>query len=185
MRLASRFDFLPRDFRPPSLLDEAFDKHRSLFRAGRYQMYFLVELATGQDQIAGPPQILPSALSSDVTFEGLKPPTLKRTQVSLDQVSDFHELAVGLPILLVNVPILRVQDDPNSHLRYNHYYPRWIYDQYRLYLGEEASTQGWKLLDLWDMFSPGYFTDTPLHLNFEGHRLLAERLGPEIERECQ
>jgi hypothetical protein len=184
-RLATRFDFLPGDFRSPNLLDEAFTQNRSLFRAGRYQLYSLVELASGQDQIAGPPQVLPSKLSPDVMFEGLKPPTLNRAQVSLDQIADFHELAGNLPVLLVNEPILRVSDDPNSTLRYNHYYPRWIYDQYRDYLLAEAAAQSWWSLDMWDMFSPEYFTDTPLHLNPEGHRLLAERLAPEIERECQ
>jgi lysophospholipase L1-like esterase len=73
---------------------------------------------------------------------------------------------------------------PNTDIRYNSYYPRWVYDQYRQYLDEAADQNGWDYLDLWNMFPPNYFTDTPLHLKPEGERQLAEALVPAIQKFC-
>jgi len=184
-RLARRFDFLPRDYDAPDWWDGIFGRNRSLFRVARYQFYSLIQMATHQDQIAGPPQVPATELSPDETFEGLKPPTLRRNQVSLDQVEDFYNLADGLPVLLVNEPILIMKGIPNSDVRYNSYYPRWVYDQYRSYLAEAAAINGWHYLDLWDMFPAESFADTPLHLNSEAHRILAEALAPEIQKACR
>ena len=156
----------------------------ALFRVTRFQLYPLIALATGRDQIVGPPQKLPAELSADQTFEGLKPPRLRPQQVSLDQVSDFHELADGVPVLLVNEPMLIVEGVKNSDVRYNSYYPRWVYDQYRQYLQAAAGENGWNYLDLWDAMAPKYFEDTPLHLTPDGQRLLAEMLAPHIQALC-
>jgi lysophospholipase L1-like esterase len=184
-KLAQRFDFLPKDYQPLSLLDEVFNQQRALFRTIRYQLYPMIQFATGIDQIPGPPEIMPAGLSSDTTFEGLKPPTLRKSQVSLDQVQDFYELAGRTPVLLINEPMLILSGIPNSDIRYNSYYPRWVYDQYRQYLGEAAYQNGWNYLDLWNLFPPDYFTDTPLHLTPDGQHKLAETLAPSIQKACQ
>ena len=184
-KLANRFDFLPKDYQPLSLLDEIFNQQRAFFRTIRYQLYPMIQFATGIDQIPGPPETMPAGLSSDTTFEGLKPPTLRKSQVSLDQVQDFYDLAGKTPVLLINEPMLILSGIPNSDVRYNSYYPRWVYDQYRQYLGEDASQNGWDYLDLWDLFPPGYFTDTPLHLTPYGEQKLAETLAPSILKACQ
>jgi hypothetical protein len=183
-RLARRFDFLPRDYETPDLLDKLFTRNRALFRTLRFQLYSLIQLATQQDQIPGPPQIPASELSADENFEGLKPPTLRENQVSIDQVNDFFELADTVPILLVNEPILIMSGIPNSDVRYNSYYPRWVYDQYRHFVAEAAARNDWRYLDLWDMFPAKFFADTPLHLTPEAHRTLAESLAPEILATC-
>jgi hypothetical protein len=79
-KVAHRFDFLPRNYKSPSLMsqvvNQVIDQNRTLFRILRYQLYSLVNLATGLDQIPGPPEELPSQLSSNATFEGMKPPKL-------------------------------------------------------------------------------------------------------------
>jgi lysophospholipase L1-like esterase len=184
-QLAQRFDFLPRDYRAPTLLQKVFERNRQLFRVARFQLYSLIQIASGQDQIAGPPQVLPTELDSDIAFEGLKPPALRRAQVSLDQVEAFHALAGDVPVLLVNEPILIMTGMANSDLRYDSYYPRWVYDQYREYLNEAAVAQAWHYEDLWNAFPAEYFADTPLHLTPRGHRLLAEALAPAIQQECR
>ena len=183
-RLATRFDFLPRDYSPPAWDERLLAHDRSLFRAIRYQLYAAIQLATERDQIPGPPQIPAALLTADETFEGLRPPTLRRNQVSIDQVLDFYDLANGLPVLLVNEPILIMNGVANSDVRYNSYYPRWVYDQYRAYLAEAATSDGWNYLDLWDSFPEQAFADTPLHLKPEAHRELAELLAPQIEGMC-
>ncbi len=184
-KLGRRFDFLPKGYRPPGLFDEVLNDNRTLFRVTRYQLYSLVQAATRRDQIPGPPEIQPADLSADTTFEGLKPPTLRKAQVSLDQVSDFFSLSQAVRVLLVNEPMLVVSGVPNSDVRYNSYYPRWVYDQYRGYVREAAAENGWNYLDLWNAISPSYFTDTPLHLSPEGQRLLANALVSSIKRDCR
>jgi lysophospholipase L1-like esterase len=183
--LARRFDFLPRDYPAPTWLDNALSRNRSFYRVARYQLYSLIQLATGVDQLPGPPIDVPGALTADTTFEGLKPPTLRQAQVSLDQVADALKLAGGVPIILVNEPMQVLSGVPNSDVRYNGYYPRWVYDQYRQYLREAATQKGWDYLDLWNAFPASDFGDTPLHLVPKGQRELAQMLAPAIQKYCQ
>lgn len=183
-KLGRWFDFLPKDYSAPSWADDALSRNGSLFRVARYQTYSIVEAATGVDQLPGPPIEVPGNLTADTTFEGIKPPTLRAGQVSLDQVSDAYKLAGRVPILLVNEPMQILSGIPNSDVRYNGYYPRWIYDQYRQYLQQAATTNGWDYLDLWNAFPASSFGDTPLHLVPEGQQALARMLAPAIQRFC-
>ena len=80
LRLGRRFDFLPRDYVQPNLAQRLFDRNRSLFRVLRFQMYALVQLATRQDQVPGPPQVPAHDLSVDETFEGSSPPPFAATK---------------------------------------------------------------------------------------------------------
>ncbi len=83
----------------------------------------------------------------------------------------------GVPLLLLNEPIY-ISDGANSDIRYNTFYPRWAYDDYRAQLAAVAGGAGWHYLDLWDAIPPAEFTDTPVHLTPAGTRLLAETLAP-------
>ena len=183
-KLAHRFDFLPRDYEQPSILARFTDSSRTVFRVIRYQFYSLIELATGLDQIPGPPEELPAQLSRDASFEGMKPPRLNPTDVSLDQVRDFYQLAGNVPVILVNQPMLVLSNVPNSDIRYNDYYPRWVYDQYRQYLAEAAVKNHWEYLDLWNIFPSKYYTDTPLHLIPEGETELAKIISHNFIHRC-
>ncbi len=91
-------------------------------------------------------------------------------------------LAAHMPVVLINE--LSLEGVSNSGVRYNSYYPRWVYDQYRQYVADDAAQHGWNYLDWWNKFSPDYFTDTPLHLSPQGQHLLAEALAPSIEKGC-
>jgi hypothetical protein len=183
-RLGSRFRFLPKNYRAPTLADRFYDQNRTLFHVLRFDLFSLINISTGVDQIPGPPEVLPAGLSKDPSFEGMKPPTLNISQVSLDQVGAFYQLAQNTPVVLVNQPMLVLGGVLNSDVRYNDYYPRWVYDQYRQYLAEAAAKNSWNYLDLWNIFSPGFFTDTPLHLSVEGEQQLALRLAPAIQKGC-
>jgi hypothetical protein len=68
----------------------------------------------------------------------------------------------------------------NSDIRYNDLYPRWAYDLYREVVAAQARASSLTYLDLWKIIPPKYFTDTPLHLNVTGERLLAEQLSPSL-----
>ncbi|HUH98430.1 MAG TPA: SGNH/GDSL hydrolase family protein [Anaerolineales bacterium] len=183
-KLAHRFDFLPKNYHSPDLFTRIRDGNRTLFRILRYQLYSLVEIATGLDQIPGPPEELPAQLSSDQTFEGMKPPALNPTDISLDQVADFYKIAGSVPVILINEPMEVLTGVPNSSIRYNDYYPRWVYDQYREYASRAAAQNHWDYLDLWNVFPPSYYTDTPLHLIPAGETELAKMIAPAILRGC-
>lgn len=183
-KLAERFDFLPKNYGTFTLMDQITAKQRGLFRTIRYEAFSLINLATGVDQIQGNFEVAPHELSRDLVFEGMVPPTVKPSQLSIDQVEDFYMLAGSTPIVLVNEPILIEKNIPNSDVRYNYYYPRWVYDQYRQQLGEAASQNGWGYLDLWNIFPPDSFTNTPLHLNPQSERKLAETIAPSVQKAC-
>ena len=187
-KVAHRFDFLPRNYQSPSLMsqvvNQVINQNRTLFRILRYQLYSPVNLATGLDQIPGPPEELPSQLSSNATFEGMKPPKLDIAKVSLDQVRDFYQIAGNVPVILVNEPTQILTNVPNSNIYYNVYFPRWIYDQYRQYVSEAAMQNHWNYLDLWNVFPSSYFTDTPLHLIPQGETELAKMIATHVVQGC-
>lgn len=83
------------------------------------------------------------------------------------------------PLLLVNEPIF-VASGSNSDIRYNDFYPRWIYDDYRAYLETQARDDGIPYLDLWDVVPAAEFTDSPFHRSPAGEKLLADLITPSI-----
>ena len=97
----------------------------------RLQLYGVLWAATGVDQFYpekyDPPQ---RDLSADESFYGLEPPTLNESDLAFDVLEAGVKLAGGVPVLFVNEPIY-LSDGQNSDIRYNFYYPRWIFDQYR------------------------------------------------------
>jgi hypothetical protein len=183
-KLAHSFDFLPKNYQAADLSTRVTDQSRTLFRVLRYQLYSLINIATGLDQIPGPPEELPTQLSSDLTFEGMKPPTLNIANVSLDQVKDFEQMAGKVPVILINQPMQVLTNVPNSDVRYNDYYPRWVYDQYRQTMNTAAAQNHWNYLDLWNIFPLKYFTDTPLHLIPNGETELAKMIAPAVIKGC-
>jgi lysophospholipase L1-like esterase len=109
---------------------------------------------------------------------------LSADKVSIDQVRDFYQIAGNIPVILVNEPIKILTNVPNSNIYYNVYYPRWIYDQYRQYVSEAAAQNHWNYLDLWDIFPPSYYADTPLHLTPLGETELAKAIAPYVVQGC-
>lgn len=87
-------------------------------------------------------------------------------------------------MLIVNQPIF-IADGANSDLRYNAWYPRWAYDDYRRLMVNAASANGWALLDSWDALPPAVFTDSPVHFTPEGAQLLADQIAARFEADDQ
>jgi hypothetical protein len=102
-----------------------------------------------------------------------------RESLLLGAIDAGHKIAGDIPVILVNEPIF-VATGMNSDIRYNDLYPRWAYDQYREIVAAQARASSLTYLDLWNIIPPKYFTDTPLHLNVNGERLLAEQLSPTL-----
>jgi hypothetical protein len=157
-------------------------QRRDLADLIRLQLYGVMWAATGVDQVY--PEDYEAAqtdLAADPTFHGRTPPSLDPDSLSLDVLEAGIESAGGTPLLLVNEPILR-STGTNSGIRYNFFYPRWAYDQYRMILAEHAEENGWRYLDLWDIIPPGEFTNTAIHLNPAAEQTLAQAIASELNR---
>ena len=87
---------------------------------------------------------------------------------------------VGTRLLLVNEPIL-VGIGPNSHLNYDEFYERALYDAYREALsGYEQRHHIWSV-DLWNVVPAQYFTDSAHHMDAVGWKIVADHLAIELQ----
>jgi hypothetical protein len=158
---------------------------RALADWWRLQLYGVMWAATGIDQEI-PHEYTPRIedLSAEQDFHNLQPPHLSAEDLALGILQAGIRLAGDTPILLVNEPMF-ISQGQKSDMRYNFYYPRWSYDDYRRILQEQSQEQGWNYADLWDAIPPGEFTNTAVHLSPEGNRLLAGKILPLIKEIIQ
>jgi hypothetical protein len=139
-------------------------------------------------------------LWSSTGIDQVYPENYERAQIDLEANDDFHGLntfndalamdvldaglSTSIPTLLVNEPIL-ISNGLNSDIRYNFYYPRWAYDEYRQLLTEYARVYNWNYLDLWDVVPMNEFTNSAIHLTSSGENILAERIAEKIQSSCE
>jgi len=150
----------------------------------RLQLYGEMWGATGIDQVY--PAKFDAAqrdFNTDVTFHGRPGPTLDPASLALDVLPAGVRLAGNVPVTFVNEPIL-ISSGTNSSLRYDFYYPRWAYDQYRQIIGGMAQSQGWQYLDLWNLVDEKQFTNSAIHLTPAAEQMLAARVGQELVSSC-
>lgn len=148
----------------------------------RLQLLGLPWAATGIDQ-AIPTEYTPrqSDFEPDESWQSFPAPTTLTTDdLAFNLLQAGVERVGDTPLLIVNEPIYR-SNGRNNHLRYNAWYPRWAYDQYRTLLATTAATQGWPYADLWDAVPPDQFTDSPVHLTAQGTAVLLQALLPHLE----
>ena len=158
----------------------------------RLQLYGVQWASTGVDQFYPekyePPQ---HDLTAEKSFYGLQPPTLNEGDLAFDileagakadiahPADKDHPLPGDVPVLIVNEPIY-LSDGQNSDIRYNFYYPRWIFDQYRQAMTARARSNGWLYLDVWDLVPASEFTNSAIHLTPAGESLLAAQISQMI-----
>ena len=82
-------------------------------------------------------------------------------------------------MLIVNEPI-HIASGQNSDIRYNAFYPRWAYDQYREIMTAESQKSQCNYLDLWDAAPAGCFSDTSLHVSAQGEQWLIQGPNPTL-----
>lgn len=162
-----------------TIVNQIQDERRGLADWMRYQLYGVMWAATGIDQdLAQTWQAAQRDFKNDSAFN-------EKAEFDLAAALDFTpvikamELAGDTPIWLVNEPIL-ISGGENSQVRYNFFYPRWAYDAYRAALQSKADSEGWNFVDLWDLVPEDQFTNSAIHLNPEGERLLAEQMAQKI-----
>ena len=169
----------------PSKWDQTFvGQRRALADLLRLQMYGALWASTGIDQVY--PENYERAqtdLDANIEFHGMSQPSELRNALALDVLDALMNAADG-PTLLVNEPML-ISNGLNSDVRYNFFYPRWAYDEYRQTLSQHAGANGWNYLDLWDFVPSSEFTNSAIHLTPYGESLLAGKIAEAIQTTCR
>jgi hypothetical protein len=114
-------------------------------------------------------------LKADAAFQEFQPGEMPARELAMDVLQAGVLLAGKIPVIIVNEPIFLAQGQ-NSEIRYNPYYPRWAYDEFRELLQNKASSEGWHYLDLWNVVPAEAFTDNAIHYSPPGVDLVAERV---------
>ena len=177
-------DLDPSDpiFADPGFLERTIvGQRRALADLLRLQLLGFSWAATGIDQaIPAEYELRASDFDEDLSWLDYDEPLPLDDQVLAMEVLDAAAtLAGNTPVLVVNEPIF-ISAGRNSDLRYNAWYPRWAYDDYRARLADQAAGADWAYLDLWEAIPPAEFTDSPVHLTPAGAAQLADLLLPHL-----
>lgn len=152
-------------------------QRRNLADLIRLQLYGVMWAATGIDHFI-PPDYTPRMedLPGDLGFHELSPPVLSPEDLAFEVLEAGLVIAGDTPLLIVNEPMF-ISAGENSDIRYNFFYPRWAYDDYRQLLAAWTAGRNLPYLDLWDTIPAAEFTNSAVHMTAEGTAQLAERLG--------
>ncbi len=175
---------LPIDPNDPALVDPTFidqtlvGQRRALADWLRLQLFGFAWQNTAIDQVY-PDFNRPTNdfEAGDLAWSTFSEPAALTHDVLAFAMIDAGRAALDdIPLLIVNEPIY-IADGANSDARYNLWYPRWAYDQYRQLLADHANTRDYAFLDVWDFIEPERFTDSPVHYDAVGTRRLSEQLA--------
>lgn len=159
-------------------------RRRELADLMRLQLYGVAWSATGIDQHY-PIDFVPAQrdLEADQSFHDLLPGEMTETDLSLEVIVKAVDTLKDINFILINEPILISQGE-NSHLRYNFYYPRWAYDQYRDIMQAKMAESAIQYVDFWDLIPEKHFTNSAIHLDKEGELLLADEILSLVQENC-
>ncbi len=151
----------------------------------RLQIYGVMWSATGIDQVYPTDyERAQTNFEADESFHDFKPPDLNEDGLALNALEAGFRLAGKTPMILVNEPMI-ISSGANSDIRYNFFYPRWAYDDYRKMMTALSEQNGWTYIDLWNIVPANEFTNSAIHLTPAGEKLLAENLAPYILETCK
>ena len=157
-------------------------QRRVIFDWLRLQLYGVMWSATGVDQLyPADYERAQTDLEADEQYHTWLPPHLPQDQLALDVLRAGHAAVGDVPLVMINEPML-ISTGKNSSVRYNFFYPRWAYDDYRQILADLSRQEGWQYVDLWDAVPADQFTNSAIHLTPQGSALFAQRVGAVIEQ---
>ncbi len=154
-------------------------QRRSLADWVRLQVYGVMWAATGIDQYYDEYDPAAWDLETDQNYYDFTPPNLPNEHLLWQALPSVLDIAGDVPLWIVNEPIM-ISAGENSDIRYNFFYPRWAYDQYRAELTQRAQRFAIPLIDAWDWIDPHEFTNSAIHLTPAGEHTFAEELKLEI-----
>jgi hypothetical protein len=151
----------------------------------RLQFYGVMWASTGIDQFhPASYERAQTDFDADESYHSFTPPNLNVDGLALNALETGFRIAGDTPMMLVNEPMI-ISSGTNSDIRYNFFYPRWAYDEYREMMFELTGRNGWMYVDLWDVVPANEFTNSAIHLTPAGEKMLAENLAPYILEICQ
>ena len=151
-------------------------QRRNLADLIRLQLYGFMWAATGIDQMITD-SFTPALrdFNNDSSFHGKQEHDFERGELALNILLD-TATKIPVPLVLINEPIL-ISEGENSSIRYNYYYPRWAYDQYRTILSKNIQTNRLSYYDFWNIIPNEEFTNSAIHLTPEGEIKLASTIS--------
>ncbi len=157
---------------------------RNLADIIKMQFYGALWAGSGIDQVY-PDAYTPAIrdLEKDDSYKNIKDFFLGEHDLALDVVIKAKKGYSDTDFILINEPIL-ISNGANSDVRYNFYYPRWAYDQYRTIIGTVFIENGIEFHDFWDLVPESEFTNSAIHLSDIGERLLVAETIPLIKNYC-
>lgn len=151
----------------------------------RLQMYGVMWSATGIDQIYSDDyEKAQTDFDEDESYHNFIKPNLDENLLALNALETGFRIAGETPMILVNEPML-ISSGNNSDIRYNFFYPRWAYDEYRKMMFNLSEENHWQYVDLWDIAPASEFTNSAIHLTPNGEKMLAESLAPYVAESCK
>jgi hypothetical protein len=162
---------------PPNYWERSIiGQRRELADLARLQLYGFMWSATRIDQVYPDEyERAQTDFKEDESFHGMIKSDPDESNLAYPVLEAGMKITGASPIILINEPIL-ISDGENSELRYNYYYPRWAYDQYRAHLNALADNAGWDYHDLWDLVPASEFTNMPFHVTKAGETLIASQI---------
>lgn len=162
-----------------------FKQRRNFADMVRLQLYGVMWAATGIDQEF--PETYTPALrnfENDNTYKEYTDQIINESDLTLEIIQKSIEKNPSMDFILINEPIL-IASGENSDVRYNYYYPRWAYDDYREIINSFSSRKQIKFYDFWNLVSEKNFTNSAIHLDKVGENLLAAEVKNIIEEHCE
>ena len=161
----------------PTLMESTLvGQRRALADLMRLQFFGVMWAATGIDHFIPETLDRPSSdQPADATFQDYEQGRMSRDEIGFEILEAGIRAAGKVPLILINEPIFLARGD-NSEIRYNSFYPRWAYDQYREWMLELAEHEGWNYVDLWDEVPPDEFTDSAIHYSAVGVARVVDRV---------
>ncbi len=151
----------------------------------RLQIYGVMWASTGIDQFYPTNyERAQTDFDADERYHDFTLPDLNEDGLALNALETGFRVADETPMLLVNEPML-ISSGANSDIRYNFFYPRWAYDDYREMMIALSAQNGWTYVDLWNIVPANEFTNSAIHLTPAGEKLVAENLAPYILEMCE
>ena len=173
---------LPLKFEDNSTILETFlsktiiGERRALADWFRLQIYGVLWTSTGIDQAYPENHELPQwDLSNEIDYYELSSFVFQKNDLAFPIIQEAVKRLGSANFILVNEPIF-ISGGQNSDIRYNNFYPKWVYDDYRKILREFCLESNWIYLDAWNLVPIEEFSNSAIHITKDGTQLLAQIL---------
>lgn len=158
---------------------------RNLADIVRLQLYGALWAGSGIDQ-AYPESYtaVKRDFETDYSFKNFNNRQLQSKDLAVNVVLNGISGIPETDFIVINEPIL-ISSGKNSDIRYNFYYPKWAFDEYRTIIRTVFNNNGIDYFDFWELVPESEFTNSAIHLTNKGEQLLAAETISLIKNRCK